>query len=190
MQHVFSCLPYATMAGRGDGLLYAVDIQQNNLHFRHLALEEELLRRRRRRAPAFWVRPWLYGHYHRLMRELRMEGTGSLCNFMRMEPQVFDELVDRLSPRITLQDTNWRNALEPGLNVVVTLRYLASGDRYPSLSYSIRVSRHTIAKFIPQVCQVIVNEYKNWWPFTSVAIAFRYRCLSSVNDPPVLTTMC
>ena len=78
-----------------------------------------------------------------------------------MEPQMFDELVDRLSPRITLQDTNWRKALEPGLKVAVTLRYLASGDRYPSLSYSFRVSRHTIAKFILQVCQAIVNEYKN-----------------------------
>ena len=168
MQHVFSCLPYATMAGWGDGLLVLLLIQQNNLRFRQLALEEELLRRRRRRPPAFWVRPWLsvprklmYGHYHRLMRELRMEDTTSFCNFMRMEPQMFDELVDRLSPRITLQDTNWRKALEPGLKVAVTLRYLASGDRYPGLSYSFRVSRHTIAKFIPQVCQAIVNENKN-----------------------------
>ena len=120
----------------------------------------------------------MYGHYHRLMWELRMEDTASFYNFMRMEPQMFDKLVDRLSPRITVQDTNWRKALEPGLNVAVTLRYLAPGDRYSSLSYNFRVSRHTIAKFIPQVCQAIVNEYKNWWPFTSVAIALRYRCFS------------
>ena len=168
MQHVFRCLPYATMAGRGDGLLVLLLIQQNTLCFHQLALEEELLRRRRQRPPAFWVRPWLsvarrlmYGHYHRLMRELRMEDTASFCNFMRMEPQMFDELVDRLSPRITLQDTNGGKAPEPGLKFAVTLRFLASGDRYPSLSYSFRVSRHTIAKFIPQVCQAIVNEYKN-----------------------------
>ena len=168
MQHVFSCLPYATMAGCGDGLLVLLLIQQNNLCFRQLALEEELLMQRRRRPPAFWVRPWLsvprrlmYEHYHCLMRELRMEDTASFCNFMRMEPQMFDELVDRLSPRITLHDTNWRKALEQGLKVAVTLRYLASGDRYQSLSYSFRVSRHTIAKFIPQVCQASVHEYKN-----------------------------
>ena len=69
---------------------------------------------------------------------------------MRMEPQMFNELADRLSPRITLQDTNWIKALEPGLNIAVTLSYLASSDHYPSLSYSFRVkSRHTIAKFIP-----------------------------------------
>ena len=164
MQHVFSCLPCATMAGRGDGLLVLLLIQQNNSRFRQLALEEELLRRRRCRPPAFWVRPWLfiprrlmYGHYHRLTWEFRMKDTASFCNFMRMEPQMFDELVDR----ITLHDTNWRKALEPGLKVAVTLIYLASDDRYPSLSYSFRVSRHTIAKFIPQVCQAIVNVYKN-----------------------------
>ena len=40
MQHVFSCLPYATMEGRGDGLLVLLLIQQNNLRFRQLALEE------------------------------------------------------------------------------------------------------------------------------------------------------
>ncbi|XP_070185252.1 putative nuclease HARBI1 [Littorina saxatilis] len=152
----------------GDQFFFFLLMQHNNLHLRQLALVQELMRRRRRRPPAFWVRPWLtaqrrlmYGHFHCLMRELRIEDTASFFNFMRMEPQMFDELVDRLSPRITLQDTNCRKALEPGLKVAVTLRHLASGDRYPSLSYAFRVSRHTIAKFLPLVCQAIVDEYKD-----------------------------
>ncbi|XP_070184609.1 putative nuclease HARBI1 [Littorina saxatilis] len=152
----------------GDQFFFFLLMQHNNLHLRQLALVQELMRRRRRRPPAFWVRPWLtaqrrlmYGHFHCLMRELRIEDTASFFNFMRMEPQMFDELVDRLSPRITLQDTNCRKALEPGLKVAVTLRHLASGDRYPSVSYACRVSRHTIAKFLPLVCQAIVDEYKD-----------------------------
>ena len=147
-----------------DKFFFYLLMQHNNLQLRQLALVQELMRRRRRRPPAFWVRPWLtaprrllYGHFHCLTRELRIEDTASFF----MESQMFDELVDRLSPRITLQDTNWRKALEPGLKVAVTLRYLASGDRYPSLSYAFRVSRHTIAKFLPQVCQAIVDEYKD-----------------------------
>ena len=155
------------MEGAGDELFLLLLLHQNNLHSRQLALIQKLMRRRRR-PPAFWVRPWLaaprrliYGHYHCLMRELRIEDTASFFNFMRMDPQMFDELVERLSPRITLQDTNWRKALEPGLKVAVTLRYLAAGDRYPSLSFCFRVSRHTIAKFLPQVCQAIVDEYKD-----------------------------
>ena len=155
------------MEGAGDGLFLLLLLHQNNLHFRQLALIQKLMRRRRR-PPVIWVRPWLsaprrliYGHYHCLMRELRIEDTASFFNFMRMDPQMFDELVERLSPRITRQDTNWRKALEPGLKVAVTLRYLAAGDRYPSLSFCFRVSRHTIAKFLPQVCQAIVDEYKD-----------------------------
>ena len=97
-----------------------------NLHIRQLHLLQQLMKRRRS-PPVFWVSPWLaaprrllYGHFHRLMREPRMENTASIFNFMRMEPRMFDELVDRLSPTITLQDTNWSKALEPGLKVAVT----------------------------------------------------------------------
>ncbi|KAK8406343.1 hypothetical protein O3P69_007206 [Scylla paramamosain] len=79
---------------------------------------------------------------------------------MRMDPQMFDEVDDRLSLRIILQDTNWIKFLEPGLNVAVTLRYLGSVDRYPNLSFCIRISHHTITKFLPLLCQAIVDEYK------------------------------
>lgn len=153
------------MVGARNLVLLLLLFQQSNLQFE---LVRELQIRKRRKRPRFWVRPWLaasrrltHGHYHRLMRELRLEDTASFINFMRMEPQMFDELVARVSTRITRQDTNCRKALEPGLKVAVTLRHLATGDRYPSLSYSFRVSRHTIAKFIPEVCRAIVDEYKD-----------------------------
>ncbi len=60
-------------------------------------------RRRRRRAPRgwrVWVRQWLdvdrrlqYGHYHRLMYELRYEDPASYFNFLRVPPDMFDELL-------------------------------------------------------------------------------------------------
>ena len=56
----------------------------------------------------------------------------------------------------------WRNSLvEPGLNLAVTLRYLATGDKYPTLQYSYRVSRSTMSLFVPEVCRAICEEYKN-----------------------------
>ena len=94
-----------------------------------------MMRRRRwrqRRASNFWVRPWLqterrllYGHYDRLMEELRQEDQQSFFNFIRMPPEMFDELLNRVGPRIQLQDTNFRRALEPGLKLAVTLRHLS-----------------------------------------------------------------
>ena len=38
---------------------------------------------------------------------------------------MFDELVQRVSPRITKTDTHMRKALSPGLKIAITVRYLA-----------------------------------------------------------------
>jgi hypothetical protein len=117
--------------------------------------------RRRRRPKRFWVRSWLtanrrlqFGHYDQLMRELRMEDTSSFFNYLRMEPQMFDELLHRVGHRIQKHDTNFRKALSPGLRLALTIRHLAAGDKYPSLQYQFRVSRYTITKIIPQVGQL------------------------------------
>lgn len=50
--------------------------------------------------------------------------------------------------------------MEPGLKLVITLRYLATGNSYKSLEYDFRVANSTISLFIPQVCQAIYDEYK------------------------------
>ena len=122
---------------------------------------------RRRRVKRFWVRPWLsadrrlqFGHYDQLMTELRMEDSATFFNYMRMEPRMFDEILQRVGPRIKKVDTNFRRALEPGLKLAITITHLASGDKYPTLQYDFRVPRLTITKIIPEVCQAIVAEFK------------------------------
>ena len=130
-----------------------------------------LLRRRRRnqrRRRTCWVRPWLsaerrlqFGHYDQLMRELRMEDQQSFFNFLRMPPEMFDELLNRVGPRIQKRDTIFRKALEPGLKLAITIRHLASGDRYSTLQYDFRIARNTICTFIPEVCHEIVQELKD-----------------------------
>ena len=102
----------------------------------------------------------LQGHFQRLMNELRIEDPQPFVNFLRMEPDV-DELVQRVGPRITKTETHMRKALSPGLKIALTVRYLASGDKYPSLTYSFRVGRNTICLLIPKVCEAIVEEYKD-----------------------------
>lgn len=95
------------------------------------------------------------------MEELRVEDQHSFFNYLRMEPALFDELVQRVGPRIEKRDTNMRKALPPGLKLAITVRFLASGDKYPSLMYSFRVASNTISLIVPEVCQAIVEEYKN-----------------------------
>ena len=93
---------------------------------------------RRRRPRRYQTRPWLseerrrlYGHYTRLLEELRVEDPQSFFNYLRMEPAMFDELVQRVGPRIEKQDTKMRKALPPGLKLAITVGFLASGDKYP-----------------------------------------------------------
>jgi len=74
---------------------------------------------------------------------------------------MFDELVQRVGPRTEQQNTNMRKALPTGLKLAITVRFLASGDKYINLMYSLRVARNTISVIIPEVCQAIVEEYKD-----------------------------
>ena len=56
-------------------------------------------------------------------------------------------------------DTNWRNALELGLKLAVTLCFMASGDNFCDLAYSFRVPHDTISMFLSDVFLAIVAEY-------------------------------
>ena len=123
-----------------------------------------LQRRLRRRQREFWVKPWIsrrpqLGDYENLMAELERESRGDFVAYLRMEPAMFHELVQRLTPRLTKKNTKWRRALEPGLKVAVTLRFLATGNSYHSLAFSFRVAHNTISRFVHEVCQAILDEY-------------------------------
>ena len=83
----------------------------------------------------------------------------SFKNFMRMDPAMFKELLARVGSRIEKEDTFWRRALDPGLKLVITLRYLATGNSYRSLMHGFRVAFNTICNLIPDVCEAIIQEY-------------------------------
>ena len=78
--------------------------------------EEEVEKRRRRRQQRrrkIWVRQWLtrrplYGQYEQLLHELNREDSKGYKNFLRVDANMFGELLDRISPRIKKQDTNFR----------------------------------------------------------------------------------
>ena len=110
-----------------------------------------------------WVRQWIlrrpeHGLYDKLMVELRNEDPRAFQHFMRMPPAMFDEVVQRLTPRLTKQDTNYRAGLEPGLKVAITLRHLASGNTYKNTQYVWRVPHNTISVVVREVVKAIIEE--------------------------------
>ncbi|XP_050697643.1 putative nuclease HARBI1 [Eriocheir sinensis] len=142
--------------------------QHMNLQYQvHQHLSERRRRRRqqkRRVVRNIWVREWiarrpLLGLYDRLMVELRNEDPRAFQNFMRMPPAMFDEVVERLTPALEKKTTKWREPLEPGLKVALTLRHLASGAKYREMQYGWRVPHNTICIVVREVCEAIVEEF-------------------------------
>ena len=127
--------------------------------------EEERRRRRLLRNPRLWVRDWIrrrpqQGYYHNLFRELEIEDPKAFKRMMRMEPAMFHELVERLTPRLQKCHTCRGAPLSVGIKVAITLKYLAHGERYICLAHGFRVPDNTISIVVRDVCRAIIEEFK------------------------------
>ena len=86
-----------------DSYIYAR--MQFNIASAVIAAEGERGIRRERQRRRWWVRPWLqrrplYGQYETLMAELEHEHHNDFKSFLRMEPEMFYELLLRVAPHI------------------------------------------------------------------------------------------
>ena len=68
-----------------------------------------------------------WGHYSTFItRELRTEDINAFQNYLRMLPELFDEILEKITLAMEKHDTKVRSALPPGLKPSVTLRHLAT----------------------------------------------------------------
>ena len=93
------------------------------------------------------------------MVELRLEDPTAFNNFMRTPPEMYDEILTRIEHQLTKQHTSYREPLDPALELVVSLRHLASGAKYTELQYVWRIPPNTISIVVREVCQAICDEY-------------------------------
>ena len=110
------------------------------------------------------------GAYHNIMAELYATDIPGFTNFMRMTPEFFEMIKTRLEPRLARQATNYRAPISVREKLALTIRYLATGEPYTSLSCQFRVGRATISKFLPEDCRAIQDEYHNSKGFFSIVM--------------------
>ena len=74
-----------------------------------------LARRRQQRTQRrrYWVKPWLtrrrlFGQYETLFHELDQQSAGDYLGFIRMDRNVFAEVLHRVAPRVS-KNPSWQN---------------------------------------------------------------------------------
>ena len=68
--------------------------------------------------------------------------------FCRMSYSDFDTLINLVGPRISKKDTSFRKAIPVAERLAVTLRFLASGDSFTSLSLLFQMSKQSSSTII------------------------------------------
>lgn len=116
-------------------------------------------RKMRRR---WWVRPWLNqkkGNIS-LPDEFIQSDKEKYKNFLRMDEKAFEEVLRKIEHRIT-KHSLCRQTISAKNKLIITLRYLATGESFRSLMYNYRISESTISLFVPTVCEAIYEEMQH-----------------------------
>ena len=83
--------------------------------------------------------------------------TGSYFSFsfLRMSPERFEHLLSLVGPLIMKEDTNFRKAIPASERLMLTLRFLVSGDSQRSMSYMFLMGKKTVSRIISETTEAI-----------------------------------
>lgn len=88
----------------------------------------------------------------------RYSGSDLMCDLSIEDFQILIELV---GPKIQKRDTNFRECIPCKERLAITLRFLATGDSFTSLSYLFKVSKQSISTIVNEVCKALVETLKD-----------------------------
>ncbi|KAJ8967678.1 hypothetical protein NQ317_009226 [Molorchus minor] len=113
-----------------------------------------------------WVKPWIkrraeLGVCFTLTRELEIEDAQQFRNFVRMNAVQVQHIIELVGPKIVKKNTKMREAISVYERVMVTLRFLATGDSYSSLQYLFRIPVCTIGRIVKEVAPAIYDALKD-----------------------------
>ncbi|XP_071631915.1 putative nuclease HARBI1 [Temnothorax longispinosus] len=81
-------------------------------------------------------------------------------NYFRMTPEVFEELLTLVGPRIQKEEV-CRIPISARTRLQLTLRWLASGDSLASHSYAFRIACNTASKIVRETCTALWEVLKD-----------------------------
>lgn len=97
-----------------------------------------------------------------LVEKLRQTEPMDFKNYLRMDDATFQILLEQLTPFIRKQDTLMREAISPEARLMVTLRYLATGNSFQDLKFSSAISSQAIGGIVLETCEAIATVLKDY----------------------------
>ena len=91
------------------------------------------------------------GAFNLLIKELEKEDPDFYFDYFMMYPEQFKIIHNLIKPHIQIKKTNWRQPMSTEERLVVTLRYLATGESKRSLQFQYRIDRSTLTSIISDV---------------------------------------
>lgn len=82
-------------------------------------------------------------------------------NFCRMSTVDFEYLLTKIGPSISKIKTNMRDCIPINERLALTLRFLATGDSFKSLSYLFKFSPQTVSRCIDEVCRALIETLRD-----------------------------
>ena len=96
------------------------------------------------------------GYVENIVRELSVEDTAAYREMMRMSHEEFLHILRSTEKDIVPnQILGGHNVISPKARLTVTIRFLATGETYRSLSYQFRMSRSAISYIVKEVCDAV-----------------------------------
>ena len=98
------------------------------------------------------------GYFDNLVRELSIEDTTAFKEMMRMSHEEFLEIFQLIEQDMTPNTILGGNkVICAKARLTVTIRFLATGETFRSLSFQFRISRGAISYIITEVCNAVIK---------------------------------
>ncbi|XP_002162517.3 uncharacterized protein LOC100197499 [Hydra vulgaris] len=122
-----------------------------------------ILKRRKRikkRKHQFWVRELFkkrvqQGAFSSLVKEMKLFDKEFFYRYLRMSPDRLEHLLSLIGSSLTKKYCPSRDSICPSQRLIITIRYLATGESQQTQSFYFRVGRATVCHIIEETCCAI-----------------------------------
>ena len=101
------------------------------------------------------------GYFNNIVKELKVEDRIGFREMFRMDVTDFDFLLSEISHLICpsqMSNSGGHSPIMPDERLALTLRYIATGESFQSLSFQFRISLNAVSYIIKGCCEALVEK--------------------------------